>query len=91
MADLVYQTIGQLIEEQAEKYPNKEAVVYADRGLRLTYKEFNAWSDQVAKALMALGIEKGEHIAVWTTNVPEWVSLQFATGKMGAPASNGKY
>lgn len=85
MADLVYKTIGQLIEEQAEKYPNKEAVVYTDRNLRLTYKEFNDISDKVAKALMALGIEKGEHIAVWTTNVPEWVQLQFATGKMGAP------
>ena len=34
---------------------------------------------------MALGIEKGDHIAVWTTNVPEWVQLQFGTGKMGAP------
>lgn len=85
MADLVYKTIGQLLEEQAEKYPNKEAVVYSDRNLRLTYQEFNAWSDQVAKALMALGIQKGDHIAVWTTNVPEWVALQFATGKMGAP------
>lgn len=85
MADLVYKTIGQLIEEQAEKYPNKEVVIYTDRGLRLTYKEFNEICDKVAKALMALGIEKGEHIAVWTTNVPEWVQLQFATGKMGAP------
>ncbi|MED3662334.1 AMP-binding protein [Ureibacillus terrenus] len=85
MADLVYKTIGQLLEEQAEKYPDKEAVVYSDRDLRLTYKEFNEWSDQVAKALIALGIEKGDHIAVWTSNVPEWVALQFATGKMGAP------
>lgn len=85
MAELVYKTIGQLLEEQAEKYPDKEAVVYSDRNLRLTYKEFNEWSDQVAKALMALGIEKGDHVAVWTTNVPEWVALQFATGKIGAP------
>lgn len=85
MADLVYKTIGQLLEEKARKHPNHEAVVYADRDLRLTYKEFDELSDKVAKGLMAIGLEKGDHIAAWTTNTPEWVSLQFATGKMGAP------
>lgn len=85
MAELVYQTIGQLLDEQSEKYPQREALVYADRDLRMTYEELNRQSRLVAKGLMALGIEKGEHIAVWTTNVPEWVQLQFGTGKMGAP------
>jgi len=85
MAELVYQTIGQLLDEQSEKYPQREALVYADRDLRMTYEELNRQSRLVARGLMALGIEKGEHIAVWTTNVPEWVQLQFGTGKMGAP------
>ncbi|KOS66479.1 AMP-binding protein [Lysinibacillus contaminans] len=85
MAELVYQTIGQLLDEQSEKYPKREALVYADRDLRMTYEEFNRQSRLVARGLMALGIEKGDHIAVWTTNVPEWVQLQFSTGKMGAP------
>ncbi len=85
MADLIYQTVGQLLEEKAQQYPNREALVYADRDLRMTYKELDALCDQVAKGLMAFGIEKGEHIAVWTTNTPEWVTLQFGTGKMGAP------
>ena len=85
MANLVYQTIGQLLDEQSEKYPKREALVYADRDLRMTYEELNSQSRLVARGLMALGIEKGDHIAVWTTNVPEWVQLQFATGKMGAP------
>ena len=85
MAELVYQTIGQLLDEQTKKYPEREALVYADRDLRMTYEELNRQSRLVARGLMALGIEKGDHIAVWTTNVPEWVQLQFATGKMGAP------
>ena len=85
MAELVYQTIGQLLDEQSKKYPQREALVYADRDLRMTYEELNRQSRLVARGLMALGIEKGEHIAVWTTNVPEWVQLQFGTGKMGAP------
>ncbi|OEC00955.1 AMP-binding protein [Lysinibacillus sphaericus] len=85
MAELVYQTIGQLLDEQAKKYPKHEALVYADRDLRLTYEELNQQSRLVARGLLSLGIEKGDHIAVWTTNVPEWVQLQFGTGKMGAP------
>ncbi|QDQ00309.1 AMP-binding protein [Lysinibacillus fusiformis] len=85
MAELVYQTIGQLLDEQTEKYPKREALVYADRDLRMTYEELNHQSRLVARGLMSLGIEKGDHIAVWTTNVPEWVQLQFGTGKMGAP------
>ncbi len=85
MAELVYQTIGQLLDEQSKKYPKNEALVYADRDLRMTYEELNHQSRLVARGLMALGIEKGDHIAVWTTNVPEWVQLQFGTGKMGAP------
>ena len=85
MANLVYQTIGQLLDEQSEKYPKREALVYADRDVRMTYEELNRQSRLVARGLMALGIEKGDHIAVWTTNVPEWVQVQFGTGKMGAP------
>ncbi|WP_155592470.1 AMP-binding protein [Lysinibacillus cavernae] len=85
MAELVYQTIGQLLDEQSKKYPQNEALVYADRDLRMTYKQLNRQVRLVARGLMALGIEKGDHIAVWTTNVPEWVQLQFGTGKMGAP------
>lgn len=85
MAQLVYQTIGQLLDEQAKKYPKNEALVYADRDLRLTYEALNEQSRLVARGLLALGIEKGDHIAVWTTNVPEWVQLQFGSGKMGAP------
>lgn len=85
MAELVYQTIGELLEEKATLYPEREALVYADRNYRLTYAQFNKHSDLVAKALMAAGLEKGDHFSVWTTNVPEWPGLQFGSGKMGAP------
>nr|WP_233153056.1 AMP-binding protein [Lysinibacillus odysseyi] len=85
MAELVYQTIGELLEEKAALYPEREALVYADRNYRLTYAQFNKHSDLVAKALMAAGLEKGDHFSVWTTNVPEWPGLQFGSGKMGAP------
>ncbi|WP_339216031.1 AMP-binding protein [Solibacillus sp. FSL W8-0372] len=85
MAELVYQTIGELLEEKAAQYPNREALVYSDRDYRMTYAQFNKHSDLVAKALMAIELEKGHHFSVWTTNVPQWPGLQFGSGKMGAP------
>ncbi|MBE3569414.1 MAG: AMP-binding protein [Bacillales bacterium] len=83
MAELLCKTVGQLLEEKVHDYPDHEALVYADRNLRRTYSELNEECNLVAKGLMALGVEKGDHLAVWTTNTPEWVALQFATGKMG--------
>jgi fatty-acyl-CoA synthase len=77
-------TIGDLMDQTTAKFPDKEAVVYPELGLRLTFSEFQALCNQVAKGLMALGIQPGEHIAIWATNVPEWVTTQFASAKMGA-------
>ncbi len=76
--------VGKLLEETAAKYPDREAVVYADRDFRYTYKEFDRLCREAARGFMKLGIDAGEHVAVWSTNTPEWVTAQFATGKMGA-------
>jgi len=77
-------TLGQLLHETARKYPDQDAVVYVDRDYRLTWRQFDELTDELAKGLMALGIRKGEKVAVWATNVPFWVALMFATAKMGA-------
>lgn len=84
MAQLIAQTIGEFLEERVQQFPDNEALVYADRDLRWSYRDFNNHANEVAKALMAIGLEKGEHFAVWTTNVPEWPGLQFGSGKMGS-------
>ncbi|WP_042348476.1 AMP-binding protein [Bacillus massiliigorillae] len=84
MSTIMNVTVGQLLQELAEKQPEREAVVYHDRNLRYTYKQFNEVCEQAAKGFMALGIAKGEHVAIWATNTPEWVISQFSTGKMGA-------
>ena len=77
-------TVGGVLDLVAERRPDDEALVYVDRGLRYTYAEFNEVVETCARALMALGVGKGDHVAVWGQNVPEWVTLQFATGKIGA-------
>ncbi len=84
MAALRNLTLGQILEKTAAENPDTEAVVYKDRDFRLTYKQFNELVNDMAKGLMALGIQKGEKVAVWATNVPYWVVLQFATAKIGA-------
>ncbi len=76
-------TIGNMLDDTASKYQEKEALVYHERGLRYTFGEFQAICNQAARGFMSLGIQKGENIAIWATNVPEWVISQFATAKMG--------
>ncbi|MEH0021490.1 MAG: AMP-binding protein [Desulfobacter sp.] len=77
-------TLGQILDRTVEKYPDNPAIVYVDRDFRLTWKEFSRVVDETAKGLMALGVQKGEKVAVWATNIPFWVTLQFATAKIGA-------
>ncbi|QQK78959.1 AMP-binding protein [Salicibibacter cibi] len=84
MANLLEVTTGRLLENIAEREGEREAVVYPDRDLRLSYRTFNDLCRQTARGMMALGIEKGDHVAVWTANKPEWLVSQFATGKAGA-------
>ncbi|WP_028572817.1 AMP-binding protein [Desulfonatronum lacustre] len=77
-------TLGRLLDEAVRDYPDNDAVVYVDRNFRLTYQEFGEVVDQLARGLMHLGVQKGEKVAIWATNVPYWVALQFATAKIGA-------
>ncbi len=77
-------TLGQILDETIARIPDNDAVVYVDREYRQTWREFGNTVDELAKGFMGLGIKRGEKIAVWATNVPYWVALQFATAKIGA-------
>ena len=77
-------TIGELLDRQADRFGQHEALVHVERRLRFTYAQFRAECDRVARGLMALGISKGHHIGICATNCPEWVVAQFATAKIGA-------
>ena len=77
-------TLGQILDEAVAKAPDTDAVVYVDRDYRHTWKTFAEEVDTLAKGLMALGIQKGEKIAIWAPNVPFWVGLMFASARIGA-------
>ncbi|MDR0713952.1 MAG: AMP-binding protein [Bacteroidales bacterium] len=77
-------TLGQWLEHWATTTPDKEFLVYSDRDLRFTWKEFNQRVDDMAKGLMAIGVKKGIHIGIWATNVTDWLTFLYAGAKIGA-------
>ena len=77
-------TLGQWLEHWATHTPDKEFLVYSDRDLRFTWKEFNQRVDNMAKGLMAIGVTRGTHVGIWATNVPDWLTFLYAGAKIGA-------
>lgn len=82
-ATLKNQTLGQLLNEQAQLAPNHLAYIYPERGIKKTYETFNRETDILASGLMHYGIEQGDHVAVWSDNKEEWLQLMFALSKIG--------
>lgn len=77
-------TLGKFFEKQVEKSPERDFIVYPDRDLRFTYKEFDERVNLLAKGLLSIGIGKGDHVGIWALNVPDWLTFMFATAKIGA-------
>ena len=74
-------TLGGILQEAATRWGEREA--FSFNGERWTYTQFNDETNRVAKALIALGVQPGEHVALWMTNRPEWLFLMFAIARVG--------
>src|SRR5436190_22034900 len=81
---LLDQTIGELLDETASRFAEGEALISVFEQRRFTYGELRSEVDRVARALLALGVQKGERVGIWSTNCADWILVQFATAKMGA-------
>ena len=77
-------TLGDLLEKQVEKNPDRDFLIYPDRDLRFTYEQFDERVNMLAKGLLSLGIGKGDHVGIWAKNVPDWLTFMFATAKIGS-------
>ena len=66
-----------------ERWADREALVSPSHGVRWSWKEFNARVDALAAGFLALGLERGARIGVWSLNRPEWTLTQFAAAKAG--------
>jgi len=81
--DLVDKTVGDLLDEVASQFPDKEALVDLAQGKRFTYKDFLEMVNQTAKGFLKLGLKQGDHLALWSPNRWEWTITQFALAKIG--------
>ncbi len=82
--ELIDYTLGGILEKYARETPDHEFMVYPDRGLRFTYKEFDERADTFARGLLEIGVTKGSKVGVWAKNVPDWMTFMFAAAKIGA-------
>jgi fatty-acyl-CoA synthase len=88
--DLLDLTIGDLLDRRVNELPTQEAIVYScypEFGdaltIRWTYQDYRDRTNAVAKGLMALGLKKGDHIAAWAANLPDWPLLMLGAAKAG--------
>ena len=81
---LLGDTIGANLERTVARFGDREALVDVPSGRRWTYRELDADVDRVARGLLAVGVEKGDRVGIWSPNCAEWVLVQYATAKIGA-------
>jgi fatty-acyl-CoA synthase len=79
-------TLGDWLEYWATETPDHEYIVYSDRNLRFTWKEFNERVDCLAKSMLSIGVKKGDNVGIWAQNVPDWLTILYACAKLGAVA-----
>ncbi|MDO9514950.1 MAG: AMP-binding protein [Syntrophales bacterium] len=77
-------TMGGLLRETTSRFPENDALVCPEFGVRESYAEFLISCTRVARGFLAIGVKKGDHVSVWATNVPQWIHLQFGLGMIGA-------
>uniref|UniRef100_A0A672J1Q0 Medium-chain acyl-CoA ligase ACSF2, mitochondrial n=1 Tax=Salarias fasciatus TaxID=181472 RepID=A0A672J1Q0_SALFA len=76
-------TMSQCLDATVQRWPDREALVLQQDGIRKTFAQFQRDVDQVAAGLLALGLEKGDRLGIWGPNIYEWILFQFATAKAG--------
>jgi fatty-acyl-CoA synthase len=81
-------TFGQVLADTAARFPEQDALVFPWLNHRRSYRAFHAEVRRLARALLALGIARGEHVAIWATNWPQWIVTQFAAASVGAVLVN---
>ena len=76
-------TIGDLFDQTVATYPDQPALISRQQKIRLSYRELQAEVNRCARALLHLGVSKGQRVGIWSPNRAEWCITQFATSKIG--------
>ncbi|HEY4539964.1 MAG TPA: AMP-binding protein [Faecalibacter sp.] len=80
---LLGETIGENLKNTVAQFPQQEALVSIAQNYRATYTEFYSQTEEIAKGLLAMGLEKGDRVGIWSQNRAEWTLIQFATARVG--------
>ncbi|MFO1070210.1 MAG: AMP-binding protein [Geminicoccaceae bacterium] len=80
---LIGETIGRQLDRVVAQGPERLALVVRDQGVRWSWGELAARAEAFAAGLLALGLEPGERVGIWSPNNAEWVVVQLATAKAG--------
>ena len=81
---LLDETIGGCLARTVAAHPEREALVDVGSGRRWSYRELAEEVDAVALGLLALGVQRGDRVGIWSPNCPEWLFVQYATARIGA-------
>ena len=75
--------IPAVFKRTATAFPNNDAAVFVEQGVRFTWAELEREVDALAAGLLKLGLEKGDRLGIWSPNRYEWLLTQFATARVG--------
>ena len=81
---LLGETIGTCLDRICEHFADREALISRHQGLRYTYRQLKEEVEKVARGMIAIGVEKGARVGIWSPNCAEWVIVQYALAKVGA-------
>src|SRR5688572_28543945 len=81
---LLSETIGDRLDAATREFAEHEALVSVFEKRRLTYRQLVQEVDHLSRALLAIGVQRGDRVGLWSTNCVGWVLTQFATAKVGA-------
>src|SRR5262249_54102493 len=81
---LIGKTVDQLLDVATLEFANNDALISVCENERFSYAALCEETNRWARALMALGVQKGDRVGIWSTNCSAWVLVQFATAKIGA-------
>src|SRR6266849_2715698 len=83
-APLLGESIGQCLDRIVSGHADDDALVSLHQGVRYTYKQLHAEVERAARGFLALGVELGDRVGIWSANNAEWLITQFASAKVGA-------
>ncbi len=87
-ASLHFMTIPQLLDRTVARHGSRDAAVFVAQNQRLSWYDLQQQADNMAAALLAMGIRRGNRVGIWSPNRLEWLLTQFATARIGAVLVN---